>query len=100
MLQLNGVTITESESLEDSELLMEILDTRERLEEATSDNEVETIQKESEAKIERIIKKLSHAFKSTDFSRAKELTVKLQYWYNIRKAAVEWLPGKRIEIQH
>ncbi|CAG8788550.1 7616_t:CDS:2, partial [Acaulospora morrowiae] len=35
MLQLNGIAITESESLEDPKLLMEILDTRERLEEAT-----------------------------------------------------------------
>ncbi|CAG8786343.1 4198_t:CDS:2 [Acaulospora morrowiae] len=79
---------------------MEILDTRERLEEATSDEEAKIIQNESEARIERIIKKLSIAFKSKDLSRAKELTVKLQYWYNIRKAAVEWFPGKRAEIQH
>ncbi|CAG8616584.1 15174_t:CDS:2 [Acaulospora colombiana] len=100
MLQLNGVPIKESESMEDSELLMEILDTRERLEDATSDDEAKIIRNQSEAKIEEIIKNLSNAFKSNDLSEAKELTVKLQYWYNIRKAAIEWLPGKRVDIQH
>lgn len=43
---------------------------------------------------------LSQAFNSNDFHMAKELTVKLQYWYNIRNATIDWQPGKRVEIFH
>jgi hypothetical protein len=31
---------------------------------------------------------------------AKELTIQMQYWDNIRRAIVDWAPGKRIELQH
>lgn len=47
-LQLNNISIGESESLQDQELLMEILDVREQLEEATNENNVKAIKNESE----------------------------------------------------
>ncbi|CAB4494879.1 unnamed protein product [Rhizophagus irregularis] len=100
MLQLNNISISESESLQDQELLMEILDVREQLEEATNENNVKAIKNESEDKINNIIAELSQAFNSNDFYMAKELTVKLQYWYNIRNATIDWQPGKRVEIFH
>ncbi|CAG8645690.1 10681_t:CDS:2 [Funneliformis caledonium] len=100
MLQLNNVSISESESLQDPELLMEILDVREQLEDITNENDVKTIKNESEEKIKNMITELSQAFKSNDFTTAKELTVKLQYWYNIRDAIINWQPGKRVEIYH
>lgn len=86
--------------MEDPELLMKILDTRERLEEATDENEAKNIKDESEVRINEIITKLSQAFKSNDLVQAKALTIRLQYWYNIREAAIEWEPGKPIEIHH
>ncbi|CAG8632123.1 7416_t:CDS:2 [Cetraspora pellucida] len=91
---------TESESLEDPELLMKILDARERLEEAIDEDEAKNIKNESEAKINEIITELSRAFKSNDLVQAKKLTVKLQYWYNIRDAAIGWEQGKPIDIHH
>ncbi|RIB07503.1 Co-chaperone HscB, C-terminal oligomerization domain-containing protein, partial [Gigaspora rosea] len=100
ILQLNDISISESESLEDPELLMKILDTRERLEEATDENEAKNIKDESEVRINEIITKLTQAFKSNDLVQAKVLTIRLQYWYNIREAAIEWEPGKPIEIHH
>ncbi|GBC10673.1 hypothetical protein RclHR1_09810007 [Rhizophagus clarus] len=100
MLKLNNISISESESLQDQELLMEILDVREQLEEATNENNVKVIKNESEDKINNILAELSQAFSSNDFCMAKESTVKLQYWYNIRNATIDWQPGKRIEIYH
>ncbi|CAG8704172.1 4432_t:CDS:2, partial [Dentiscutata heterogama] len=73
---------------------------RERLEEATNENEAKSIKDESEVRINEIISKLSQAFKFNDLVRAKELTIRLQYWYNIREAAVGWEQGKPIEIHH
>ncbi|RIA96340.1 hypothetical protein C1645_707999 [Glomus cerebriforme] len=100
MLQLNNVSISESESLQDQELLMEVLDVREQLEGATNENNVKAIKNESEGRINNISAKLSQAFNSNDFDKAKDLTVKLQYWYNIRNASSDWQPGKRVEIFH
>ncbi|CAG8843625.1 28939_t:CDS:2, partial [Racocetra persica] len=82
------------------ELLMKVLDTRERLEEALDENEAKNIKDESEAKINEIITELSQAFKSNDLVQAKKLTVRLQYWHNIREAAIGWEQGKPIEIHH
>lgn len=45
---MNNISISESESLQDQELLMEILDVREQLEEATNENNVKAIKNESE----------------------------------------------------
>ncbi|KAJ3046645.1 hypothetical protein HK102_013113, partial [Quaeritorhiza haematococci] len=54
MLGLNGITIDESESLQTrsdlSDLLMHVLDVRERLEEAPTQSEVDEIQKENDGK--------------------------------------------------
>jgi molecular chaperone HscB len=43
---------------------------------------------------------LTKAFKANDITEAKALTVQLQYWDNIRRAIVDWAPGKRIELKH
>lgn len=44
-LEQNGVSIEEGESLEDPELLMIVMETREALEEAQSESEVDEIRK-------------------------------------------------------
>ncbi|CAG8465229.1 4204_t:CDS:2 [Ambispora gerdemannii] len=92
MLRLNGILVTESESIEDPELLMQVMEARERLEEATSEEEVKIITEENE--------EISQAFQNNDLDTAKELTIRLQYWCNIRNAAVDWAPGKRVELLH
>jgi molecular chaperone HscB len=51
-------------------------------------------------KIEHTASQLTQAFNSKDLEEAKSLAVQLQYWDNIRRAIVDWVPGKRIEIQH
>jgi len=50
----------------------------------------------------RTLSSLSTAFSASppDFDTARKLTVELRYWLNIDKAAREWAPGKRVELQH
>ncbi|CAG8499595.1 2852_t:CDS:2 [Ambispora leptoticha] len=100
MLRLNGILVTESESIEDPELLMQVMEARELLEEATCEEEVKNIREMNEERINEIIKEISQAFQNNDLDTAKALTIRLQYWHNIRNAAVDWVPGKRIEILH
>ncbi|KAL1924822.1 uncharacterized protein VTP21DRAFT_4476 [Calcarisporiella thermophila] len=100
ILSLNGISVDESESLEDPELLMEVLETREQLEEAQAEEEVEIIATENQKRMEETINGLSDAFRNKDFKRAKQLAIELQYWVNIERAIKEWAPGKRIELHH
>ncbi|RUS18760.1 Co-chaperone HscB, C-terminal oligomerization domain-containing protein [Endogone sp. FLAS-F59071] len=100
MLQLRNVHIAEAESLEDPELLMEVLEAREELEEVASEEEVEGLKKRNDARIDETVTALSRAFADDNMDEAKTLAVRLQYWENIRYATVEWAPGKRIELAH
>ncbi|KAH8549974.1 Co-chaperone HscB, C-terminal oligomerization domain-containing protein [Umbelopsis sp. PMI_123] len=100
MLALNGVEVAESESLEDPELLMEVMEIREQMEDAETEDDIMQLKQENNEKIEQTAEQLSKAFSSNNMEEAKELTIQLQYWDNIRRAIVDWAPGKRIEIQH
>jgi molecular chaperone HscB len=48
MLALNGVEVSESESLEDPELLMEVMEVREQMEEAETEEDIEKLRLDNE----------------------------------------------------
>ncbi|KAG2186946.1 hypothetical protein INT44_003174 [Umbelopsis vinacea] len=100
MLALNGVEVAESESLEDPELLMEVMEIREQMEEAETEEDIKKLKQENIDKIAHTAEQLTKSFKSNNMDEAKELTIQMQYWDNIRRAIVDWAPGKRIELQH
>ncbi|KAN0062851.1 molecular chaperone [Thecaphora frezii] len=94
--------VGEADSLEDPELLMEVIELRERLEEAQSEQEAADVREENRGFMEAAIHTLSEAFAASppDLAKARKAAVELRYWTNIDKAAREWSPGKRIEVQH
>lgn len=51
MLQLEGIQIEESASLEDPELLLEVLEMREELEQATSEDELKPVKQVNDGNI-------------------------------------------------
>lgn len=51
-------------------------------------------------KIKMTVGHLSDAFSRNDLDLAKDYSIQLQYWENIRRAIVDWVPGKRVEIKH
>lgn len=53
LLAQKGVEIDESESLHNPTLLMEVMEVREELEEATTDNDVEAIKNENDGKFKK-----------------------------------------------
>jgi len=103
LLERNGIPpADESDSLEDAELLMEVMELRERLEEAGDEDEAASVRTDNREHLARTLSSLSTAFSASppDFDTARKLTVELRYWLNIDKAAREWAPGKRVELQH
>ncbi|KAJ3299499.1 hypothetical protein HK104_008688 [Borealophlyctis nickersoniae] len=100
LLEQGGVHVDEAASLDDPDLLMAVLDAREQLEEAETDEEVAAIGAENEKRLRETMKSLAEAFAAGDLDRARDLTIQLQYWTNIKRAVNEWSPGKRVELHH
>ncbi|CBQ69930.1 related to Co-chaperone protein HscB, mitochondrial precursor [Sporisorium reilianum SRZ2] len=98
----NAPEVGESDSLEDPELLMEVMELRERLEEAESEHEAAEVGADNAKLLDASVAALARAFGENppDLEAAREAAVQLRYWTNIEKAAREWSPGKRVELQH
>lgn len=103
LLEIAGAgDVEEGASLEDPELLMEVLELQEALSEAEDRATVEEVGVQNEAHLTRVLGELDGAFEATplDTDRIKNLAVQLRYWTNIAKAVQEWQPGQRVELHH
>lgn len=101
ILQLNGIDVSnESLKTNDNFFLMEILEIHDNLENATSKEEIETIRKDNEFKINEINNQLTQFFDANEFEKAKELVIKLKYYTNIQHAISNWELGKPITLSH
>ncbi|POY71713.1 hypothetical protein BMF94_5073 [Rhodotorula taiwanensis] len=102
LLSLHDVTIGEADPVTDPDLLMTIMETREELEEAQSEDDVVRIRDCNKEKRNRVIDSLATAFSASapDLEAAKNLVIELRYLDNIEQVCREWQPGKRLELQH
>ncbi|KAF9166631.1 hypothetical protein DFQ26_007328 [Actinomortierella ambigua] len=100
ILELKGVGVQEAESLENPELLMEVMEARELLEEAETEAEVDQLKSQNDARIEETTQGLSKAFKEEDLATAKKLAIQLQYWIRIQNVIRDWAAGKPIVADH
>jgi molecular chaperone HscB len=81
LLSLKGIdaSVSKDETVRDPELLMEAMEAREALMEATSIEKVEKLQAEAGADAIAILSDLSRAFASDDLEAANRLTTRLKY---------------------
>ncbi|KAJ1899357.1 molecular chaperone [Kickxella alabastrina] len=100
LLKLRGMEIGEADQIADPELLMEIMDTREEIEEATTDAQIAAIKARNDANIAAVTTGLASAFGSDALSRARQLTNRLQYLRRVAQAVHVWEPGKPVVISH
>jgi molecular chaperone HscB len=102
LLSLRGIDVAENESakVEDPELLMEVLDTREQIETAQEEEEVQELRAVNDERIAKSEEILEEAFRSDDLGRAKEEAVKLRYWINIKESLDAWERGKPVVLIH
>jgi molecular chaperone HscB len=81
LLRLKGLdaAVSKDETVRDPELLMEAMEAREALMEATSIDRVEKLQAKAGADAIAILSELSKAFASDDLTAANRLTTRLKY---------------------
>jgi molecular chaperone HscB len=92
LLGLRGIDVAENETekVDDMELLMEVLETRETIEDAESEGDLDPLKEKNEDRISTSEKILEDCFKS----------VKLRYWINIRQSIDDWEQGKPVVLSH
>ncbi|KAI8647225.1 HSCB C-terminal oligomerization domain-containing protein [Parasitella parasitica] len=90
LLKGQGIQVNEGDSLSDPELLMEVMEFREELEEATSEQDLERLKARNDEKYAETVHKLQLAFDKNDYNSAKDLAIELQYLNSIKTAILEW----------
>ncbi|KAF1969933.1 Co-chaperone Hsc20 [Bimuria novae-zelandiae CBS 107.79] len=100
LLSLQGVEVGEEAKLDDAELLMEVLEARERIEEAESEEELVGLKEENEGRIAESVRVLEEAFERDDVGKARGEAVRLRYWVNIKESLDGWEKGKGVVLEH
>jgi molecular chaperone HscB len=101
-LSLRGIDVAEDETakVEDPELLMEVLDTREEIENAREEGELEELKRVNDERIEESEKILDTAFREDNMELAKGEAVRMRYWVNIKESLDNWEKGKPVVLIH
>lgn len=101
---MRGIEVAEDETAklgeEDQELLMEVLETREVIEEAEREEDLVGLRADNEERVSGSVGVLEEAFGRDDLEGAKREAVKLRYWINIREAVDAWERGKPVVLAH
>ncbi|KAJ1964231.1 molecular chaperone [Dipsacomyces acuminosporus] len=98
LLKLQGSAITEEDKITDPELLMEIMEMREDIEEARTEDQIASIKKKNDVSISAVVDNISQAFKTGELDHAKQLTNQFQYLRRVSQAISTWEPGKAIVV--
>ncbi|KAK2624462.1 hypothetical protein QTJ16_006412 [Diplocarpon rosae] len=102
LLSLRGIDVAEDEmaKVEDPELLMEVLETREEIESASDEGELDGLKTANDKRIEESEEVLNRAFKEDNMELAKGEAVRMRYWVNIKESLDGWEKGKPIVLVH
>lgn len=103
---------------------MEVMELRESLEDASSEDEAAEVRQRNKSEpsilckendrnkkhadieltvnLDQTVEKLEEAFSvdPVDVEKAQKAAIGLRYWTNIDRAAREWQPGKPVELIH
>jgi len=87
----------------DAETLMIVMEAQEELENATSadgEESVERLKTDNRGRIRETETELAAAFEAGDADRAKNESVKLKYWRSLESGLQDWEPGKEVRLTH
>ncbi|KAK6608474.1 hypothetical protein ACHAQE_003257 [Botrytis cinerea] len=84
----------------DNELLMEVLETREEMEEAEEEGDLDGLKARNEERIVKSEDVVGKALESGDMETARRETVRLRYWVNVRDSLHAWEKGKPVVMVH
>ncbi|CZR53915.1 related to related molecular chaperone [Phialocephala subalpina] len=96
LLSLQGIETAEDEAgrVEDPELLMEVMEAREAVEHCQTEQELEEIKEENEARVAETEGVLGERIEAGDWEGARAEAVRLRYWVNVRESIEGWEKGK------
>lgn len=101
LLALRGIDVEdESAKIAENELLMEVMEVREAVEEAESEEQVAELRVENNVRIAQSVAILEEAFAKDDMGSAADEAIRLRYWANIEESIVGWEKGKGGGILH
>ena len=102
ILSMRGIDLAgdETAKVEDQELLLEVLEARETVEEASTEVDLTMLKEDNERRLHESVDVLDKAFKSDDIETARIEAVKLRYWMNIHESIRDWEPGKPVVLIH
>lgn len=102
LLSLRGIDVAEDERLtvEDPELLMEVLEVREAIEAAQEEGELDEMKANNDRNIKESETILDQAFGLENIESAKDEAVRLRYWTNIKESLDAWEKGKPVVLVH
>lgn len=95
-----NVADDETAKVADPDLLMEVLEAREEIEGARSEEDLVELKRVNEERIGRSEEVLERAFREDDLRKAGDEAVSLRYWVNIRESLHAWEEGKPITLAH
>ncbi|CAD6446993.1 c0c6fa77-1674-4e21-ad51-cc9ca7bd4fa9-CDS [Sclerotinia trifoliorum] len=84
----------------DKELLMEVLETREEIEEAEEEGDLDGLKVKNEERIANCEDAVGKALEAGDLETAMRETVRLRYWVNVRDSLHAWEKGKPVVMVH
>ncbi|KAF4437340.1 molecular chaperone [Fusarium acutatum] len=102
LLSIRGVDVANDETLkvEESELLMLVLEAREEIEDAEHEEDLDEPRAANDARIAESEQVLERAFQHDDIEAAKHEAVRLRYWVNIKESLDNWERGHHVVLQH
>lgn len=102
ILEQKGVAISEEDKMDDPELLMEIMEIREALADAQTQEEVNDIRESNSENASATLARLESLLSAEQIDpvEAKNLLIRLRYMNNVEGVCREWQPGKEIVLQH
>ncbi|KDQ63554.1 hypothetical protein JAAARDRAFT_169505 [Jaapia argillacea MUCL 33604] len=90
ILEQHGHELNETDQLQDHVLIMEIMEVREELEGANTQEEVEGIRDENRGKIDGVVEAIEECIGREDWEGAKKEAIRLRYLDGIQEAAKAW----------
>ena len=102
LLSLHGMDVhtDESAKVDDPDLLMEVLQARETIEEATAEEHLQELAEINDRRMEGSIRGLEQSFGHGHLDEAAREAVRLRYWVNIKEALQGWEKGKPVVLGH
>ena len=90
----------ETAKTQDTELLMQVMEIREEVEEASEEGELKVLKSENDERIAESVGKIEEGFKKGDIEGVKGEAVRLRYWVNVKESLDGWERGKEVALNH